>query len=154
LRVDAGADDQSFEGSSLYTLFGIEVLLTEKGYENVDQVLAAVFSALLMLKTTSIDQHEKSFNELKLLHDTSFDYREEKTSSDNTETLAVGMNYYEPQDIITGPEKYHSFDRTMVLKLIEILNAGKFNLTILTDKHDQYKSTEKWFGTEYEEIGE
>jgi nardilysin len=153
LSVSAGANDQAYEGNSLFTLFGIEILLTEKGYENMNKVLEAIFSTLLMLKSTPIDTLEETFNELKQIHDTSFDYSEEKQGSENAELFAVGMKYYEPQDIITGPDIYHNFDAEMITKLISVLNSGKFNLTLLTDKHDKYKFTEKWFGTEYDEMG-
>jgi len=152
LHVEAGVEDQSFEGNSLYALFGIDILLTEKGYNNIESVLQAIFSVLLMLKNTPIEEHQKSYMELKKIRDTSFDYQEEKTSSENTEDYAVNMIYYDAPDIITGCDKFFEFDGKMVMELIEILNEGKFNLLMLTDKHDQYPMVEKWFGTEYDEI--
>ncbi|CAG9807971.1 unnamed protein product [Chironomus riparius] len=152
LHVEAGVEDQSFEGNSLYTLFGIDILLTEKGYNNIEVVLQAIFSVLLMLKNTPFENHEKAYLELKKIRDTSFDYQEEKTSSENTEDYAVNMIYYDAPDIITGSDKFFHFDGKMVKELIEILNEGKFNLLILTDKHHQYPKIEKWFGTEYDEL--
>lgn len=152
MHVEAGVEDQSFEGNSLYTLFGIDILLTEKGFSNIEDVLRAIFSVLSMLKNTPIEEHEKSYLELKKIRDTSFDYQEEKTSSENTEDYAVNMKYYDAPDIITGSDKFFQFDGNMVMELIEILNGGKFNLLILTDKHNQYPKIEKWFGTEYDEI--
>jgi secreted Zn-dependent insulinase-like peptidase len=154
LRVEAGAEDQSFESNSMFTLFGIDILLTEKGYECIEKVLEAIFSAILLLKETSIDEHKRAFEELQQINDTQFDYREEQSSSDNTEEYAVNMHYYNSQDIITGPRKYFEFDAQMVSKLIDLLNEGKFNLLLLTDKHDRYRCVEKWFGTEYDEMGE
>lgn len=100
LRVEAGSEDRGFEGNSLFTLFGIEILLTEKGYENIEQVLQALFSVLAMLKSVPIEQHEKAFKELKQIHDTSFEYCEEKTASENTEELAVNLLYYAPEDVV------------------------------------------------------
>lgn len=91
MRVEAGADDQGFEGNSMFTLFSIDVILTEEGLKNVEVVLEAIFSFLLLLKTTPIEDHEKAFNELKQIKDTSFKYREEKTSGDNVEEMAVNM---------------------------------------------------------------
>lgn len=152
MHVEAGVEDQSFEGNSLYTLFGIDILLTEKGFSKIEDVLQAIFSVLLMLKNTPIEEHEKSYLELKQIRDTSFDYQEEKTSSENTEDYAVNMKYYDAPDIITGSDKFFKFDGKMVTELIEILNGGKFNLLILTDKHNQFPKIEKWFGTEYDEI--
>lgn len=153
LNIEAGAEDHGFEGNSIMTLFGIEILLTEKGYANLEIVIEAIFSALLMLKNASIEDHRRIHNELKTIHDTHFDYSEEKTSGDNTETYAVNMKYYESVDIISGADKIADFDGEIVKKLIEKLNEGKFNLILLTDKHSHYPKIEKWFGTEYDEIG-
>ena len=153
LRVEAGAEDQSFEGNSMFTLFGINVTLTEEGYNNVESVLEAIFAFLLVLKTTSIEDHEKSYNELKQIKDTSFKFREEKNAADNVEELAVNMMYFEPNDIITGTDVLFGFDAELVRDLIERLNEKKFNLLFLTDKHEKYEKTEKWFGTEYDEVG-
>jgi nardilysin len=137
----------------MFTLFSINVTLTEDGYKNLDEVLEAIFSFLLLLKSTSIEKHEKCFMELKQIRDTSFKYREEKTSTDNVEELAVNMKYYDPRDILTGPDIFFEFDGNLVSDLIEKLNERKFNVLLLTDKHEKYEKKEKWFGTEYDEVG-
>jgi nardilysin len=154
LRIEAGVEDQSFEGNSMFTLFSINVTLTEEGYKNIEAVLDAIFSFLLLLKATSVADHEKSFLELKQIRDTSFKYREEKTATDNVEEMAVNMKYYDPRDILTGPDVFFEFDAAIVSDLIERLNERKFNILFLTDKHGKYEKTEKWFGTEYDEVGE
>lgn len=102
LRVEAGAEDQGFEGNSMFTLFSINVTLTEAGFKQIDVVLDAIFSFLLVLKATPIAEHEKAFKELQKIKDTSFKYREEKIPADNVEELAVNMMYYDCEDIITG----------------------------------------------------
>jgi nardilysin len=89
LKVEAGADDQSFEGNSMFTLFSINVTLTEEGYTKLEEVLEAIFSFLLLLKSTPIEEHEKCFMELKQIRDTSFKFREEKTSNENVEEHEV-----------------------------------------------------------------
>lgn len=154
LHVEAGATDQSFEGNSMFTLFSLSILLTEKGYENIEEVLTAVFSILKMLKETSILQHKKAFEELKQIRDTSFEFREEKQSGEYTEELSVNMMFYDAEDIIGGADKFYDFDGEMTSRLIDIMNGGKFNLLFLSNKHAQYRFTEKWFGTNYDEIGE
>lgn len=105
LHVSAGATDQSFEGNSMFCLFGIDILLTERGYENINQVIAATFGVIKMLKDTPIEEHKKTFMELKKIRDTSFEFREEKHSGEYTEELAVNMMFYEAEDIIGGELK-------------------------------------------------
>jgi hypothetical protein len=154
LHVEAGVDDQSFEGNSMFSLFSINITLTEEGIKHVEVVLEAIFSFLLMLKTTPIEEHRKAFMELKQIKDTSFKYREEKTSADNVEELAVNMMYFDERDILSGPDVLFEFDGALIQDWIDRLNERTFNLLLLTKKHDKYELTEKWFGTEYDEIGE
>lgn len=138
----------------MFTLFFIGLTLTEEGYKNIEVVLDAIFSFLLVLKNTSIADHEKAYVELKQIKDTSFKFREEKSSSDNVEELAVNMMYYKAEDMINGSDVFFEFDGAIVQDLIDRLNEKRFNVMILTDKHSQYGKTEKWFGTEYDEVGE
>ncbi|CRK86954.1 CLUMA_CG000770, isoform A [Clunio marinus] len=152
IKIEAGLEDQSFEGNSMFSLFSISVTLTEKGYENVETVLEAIFSFLLMLKSTPIEEHKKAYMELKQNKETAFKYREEKTATDNVEEIAVSMMYYEPEDILTGSELLFDFDCDIVQDLIDYINERRFNILFLTDKHERYDKIEKWFGTEYDEI--
>lgn len=107
-----------------------------------------------MLKNTSITDHEKAYIELKQIKDTTFKFREEKSSTDNVEELAVNMMYYKAEDMINGSDVFFEFDGAIVQELIDRLNEKRFNVMILTDKHSQYGKIEKWFGTEYDEVGE
>lgn len=150
--MEAGSDDKSFEGNSLFTLFSITVTLTEAGYEHISSILEAIFSFLLLLKQTPMNVHEKLFDEYKQIKDTSFKYQEEKTAVDNVEECVVNMQYYNPEDILTGSEIYFEFSETLVKDLIDKLNENRFNLMILTDKHSNFDKVEKWFGTEYAEL--
>lgn len=153
LNVEAGTDDQSFEGNSMFSLFSIVVTLTEEGYANLESVLEAIFSYLLLLKTTSIEDHHVRFEEMRKIKKTQFDYSEEKSPTDNVESLAVYMNFYKNQDIIRGSDVYIDYDPIMIQKVIAELNQLKFNLLILTDKYEKFEKTEEWFGTEYQSIG-
>lgn len=62
--------------------------------------------------------------------------------------------YYDHQDILTGPDLFFEFDKKLVQDLIDQLNEKNFNLLILSEKHDKFEKKEKWFGTEYDEVGE
>lgn len=152
--MEAGIDDQSFEGNSMFSLFSIVITLTVDGIRNINVVLEAIFSFLLLLKETSTEDHEKAFMELKQIKDTSFKYREEREPTDNAEELVVNMMYYSHDDILTGPDILFRFDGALIRDMIERLNERRFNLLVLTDKHESYRKIEKWFGTEYDEVGE
>lgn len=154
LKVKTKVATQSFEGNSMFTFFTIEVNLTSQGFEDFDYVLQAVFAFLLLLKTTSIHEHKKRYREFKEIKDISLKYRKEKSSIENVQELAVNMRYFKDEDVIVGKEVCPEFDETFVKMMIEKINERKFNLMVLSDRHQKYDKIEKWFGTEYAEVGE
>lgn len=153
LKVKAKVSSQSFEGNSYFTLFTIEVNLTSKGFEDFDQVLEAIFAFLLLLKTTTLDDHKKRYTEFKEIKETLFKYRKENSAIENVQELAVNMKYFNKEDVIVGREICPDFDEKVVKKMIESVNERKFNLLILSDKYPKHDKEEQWFGTKYAEIG-
>jgi nardilysin len=153
LKVKTKVGHQSFEGNSMFTLFTIEVNLTSKGYQDFDNVLEAVFAFLLLLKSTKIDEHKRRYEEFREIKDTLFKYQKEKPSIENVQELAVNSRYFNDENVIIGKEICPEFDEKVVKSLVEKLNERKFNLMVLSDKYQKYDKIEKWFGTEYAEIG-
>lgn len=153
LKVSAKVGSQSFEGNSLFTFFTIEVNLTSRGYENFDHVLNAIFAFLLLLRSTSIDEHRKRYEEFRNIKEILFKYRKEKPSIDNVQELAVNMRYFNDENIIVGYEICPQFDSEILKDLIERINEKRFNLLILSDKYQNFDKIEKWFGTEYAKVG-
>ena len=134
----------------MFSLFSLSILLTDKGYESVDLVLEAIFSFLLLLQQSG--SNEALFRELQQIEANSFKFREDKTSVENVEELVVNMKYHSGEDVITGPELYFEYDPKKIEEVIESLNQRKFNVMILTKDH-KFDKKEKWFETDYEEIG-
>lgn len=150
LGVTAGASELTYEFNSIFTLFTISIILTDHGIQNLEKVLDAVFSYLLLLQKSGPSEH--IFNELKQIEENSFRFREEKSADENVESCATHMKFYPAKDVLVGPELYFEYDREQISKVIELLNQPKFNLMIMTDKHE-FDKVEEWFGTEYAENG-
>lgn len=153
LHIVAKIGVRNFEGNSMFTLFTIEVSLTRDGYENVGKVLEAIFSYLLIMKMTPMDEHRETFDEFKAIKETLFKYGKEKSVVENVQELVLNMKYFENNDIIAGREICDDFDECTLRKCIERLNDRRFNLLILSDKYQKYDKIEKWFETEYAEVG-
>uniref|UniRef100_A0A182PNV0 Nardilysin n=1 Tax=Anopheles epiroticus TaxID=199890 RepID=A0A182PNV0_9DIPT len=152
LDVHTGSSS-GFEKNSLYTLFGVSIIMTDHGLENVEQILKAVYSFVRLLKREG--PVEWIYKELQELEATSFRYRKEKEASDNVEELVVNMRYYPSEHIITGSELYFNYDPNEILTFINNLNEPRFNLMISSTKpfrNVTYNRTETWFGTEYVEL--
>lgn len=151
LDVQTGAS-YGFEKNSLYTLFSVSVTMTDKGLDNIEDILTAIYSYIRLLKETG--PVEWLYEELKEIEATSFRYRKEKEASDNVEELVVNMRYYPSKDIITGSELYFNYDAAEIKKVIDNLNGPNFNIMISSSKPYKgivYDRKEKWFGTEYAE---
>ena len=153
LKVNVKVGSQSFEGNSIFTFFTIEVNLTSRGFEELDDVLRTIFAFLLLLKTTPMDEHRRRYCEFKEIKEMLFKYQKEKPSIENVQELAVNMKYFSDEDVIVGKEICPSFDDKIMKTMIEKINEKRFNLMILSDKYQKYDKVEKWFGTEYAEVG-
>ncbi|XP_063708723.1 nardilysin-like [Culicoides brevitarsis] len=150
LEVRAGIDFSGFEHNSMYSLFMINIVLTDFGLENVEKVLSAVFSYLTLLEKSEIS--EKLFKELQQIEANSFKFQTEKQAIDNVEEFVVNIKYYEPQDILAGANLHYEFGEKDIREMIEALNERTFNVMITTTKPVagiEYNCREKWFGTEY-----
>lgn len=152
-HVGARIGSRSFEGNSMFTLFTIEVILTRDGYEDLCSVVDAIFSYLFIIKMTPIEEHKEIYEEFKEIQDTLLKYRKEKPSIENVQELAVNMKYFSDEDVINGREIFPSFDGGIMKSMIDKINDKRFNLLILSDKYEKYDKVEKWFGTEYAEVG-
>lgn len=154
LHVAAKIGSRSFEGNSMFTFFTIEVSLTRHGYEEMARVVDAIFSFLFIIKVTPMDEHKEIFDEFKEIKDTLLNYRKEKSALENVQDLALNMRYFKDEDVIIGKEICPEFDEQVLKNLIERINDKRFNLMVLSDNYPKYDKIEKWFGTEYAEIGE
>ena len=63
LSLTAGNAGDGFEHNSTYSIFTVTVVLTKAGFENLDNVLAAVFSYLKMMERVGVS--ERIFKEIK-----------------------------------------------------------------------------------------
>lgn len=57
------------------------------------------------------------FNEMKMIADTSFKFSTEETAVDMVEEVCESMQYYPPEDYITGPALYYEYDPKVRSKL-------------------------------------
>ena len=74
LSLTAGNAGDGFEHNSTYSIFTLTVVLTKAGFENLEDVLAAVFSYLKMMERVGVS--ERIFKEIKEIEDLDFEFRE------------------------------------------------------------------------------
>lgn len=143
--------ENSFGGNSQFCLPRLIVNLTDAGLESIEQVLDAIFSYLLMIKDTSIEDLRRLYNELKERTEISFKYHTEKSALSNVRDLITPMMKFEDCDILRGTSLYQIFDEKVITESISSLNERKFNLLIVNDDHEALSKKEKYFDVEYDD---
>lgn len=138
--------------NSMFALLRLNFELTDLGHENIDKVLEAIFSYLLMIKETSIEEHRRLYNECNEKAELKFKFQKETNSQDNVSENSVAMNYYADKDILRTDKMYQEFDEKVITDMIEAVNQRKFNLLIVADKHERFDHKMKYYGIEYNEV--
>ncbi|CRL01365.1 CLUMA_CG014688, isoform A [Clunio marinus] len=152
LRVKTRIGNQSFESNFMFTLFSIEINLTTKGFEQLEEVLNEIFAFLLLIKTTSINEHRTRYNEFVKIKNLLSKNRREKSALVNVQELAVNMKFFDDENVVIGNEICGEFNEKVLQNFIDRLNERKFNIMILSDKISNTEKREKWFGTRYSAV--
>ena len=139
----------AFSSNSQFTLVRVFADLTALGYQNVDKILEAIASYLLMIKETPIEEHQRLYQELKDKSVIDFNFYTESSSLDNVSEYASNMMNFEDIDILRGNAVFQEFDENVIVQCINALCEPKFNLILITDLYDEFERTETYFETEY-----
>lgn len=74
----------------------------------IDQVIEAVYSYLNMLR--EVGPQRRIYDEIKMVEDTSFRFQDEEDAVDFVESLSEAMQFYPPEDYITGDDLYFEYN--------------------------------------------
>ncbi|XP_039498699.1 nardilysin [Drosophila santomea] len=154
LHLIAGIEENGFDLNSMYALFNVCIYLTDEGFKNLDEVLAATFAYVKLF--TNCGSMKEVYEEQQRIEETGFRFQAQRPAFDNVQELVLNSKYFPPKDILTGKELYYEYNEEHLKELISHLNEMKFNLMVTSrNKYDgvsAYDQTEEWFGTEYATI--
>lgn len=139
----------NLRGNSKFCMPTIGVALTESGAKNIKKILEAIFSYLLMIKETPIEEHRRLYNERKEKKEVDFKFHKERNAVSNVQSNIMTFDVYKDADILRG--SYQSFDAQIVADMIDFLNQRKFHLMIMDNEHQTFSKKTKFFLGEYEE---
>ncbi|KAM7347169.1 nardilysin-like isoform 1-T3 [Cochliomyia hominivorax] len=134
----------------MFTLFNINITLTELGLENMDAILYATFAYVKLFNSAA--KLKEIYEELSFIKASNFRFASEISPIDNVQYLVKSCRKYPSKDILTGPLLYYQFSETELQNLINHLNEFHFNIAITSNKPFEgaiYDKKEKWFGAEY-----
>jgi len=154
LHLIAGIEENGFDTNSMYALFNVCIYLTDEGFKNLDDVLAATFAYVKLF--SNCGSMKEVYEEQQRIEETGFRFQAQRPAFDNVQELVLNSKYFPPKDILTGKELYYEYNEEHLKELIGHLNEMKFNLMVTSrNKYEgvcAYDQTEEWFGTEYATI--
>jgi nardilysin len=152
LTMSAGNGETGSEHNSMYALFTVSLTLTTEGLSHLYEVIQIVFSYINMLK--KLGPQERLYNEMKTIADTAFKFAIEERAVELVEELSEAMQFYPPEDYMTGSELYFEYDPDAIKMVLDSFIPRKMNVIVFCNNLPpglNYDKTEKWFSTKYTE---
>ncbi|XP_070506852.1 uncharacterized protein [Chironomus tepperi] len=143
--------DRTWFMSPQFMFLRLELDLTDLGLQNIEEILSYIYSYLLMMQNTPRAEYSRLFHEVKEDVDLRFKFQPESPPLSNVE-IAREMRIYDDEDMVRGKHVLLEYDEDAMMDLINRLNSGKFNITLLTKKRDSFPLTEDLYDLEYDEI--
>lgn len=140
-------DDNS---CSMYSSPELYLEITDLGSKNIETILKAIFSYLLMIRNTSTNDHLRLYNDFKDLQEIQFKYRTKKDASQNVERFGDTMLIVDDVDILRGSSMFQKFDEKLITDTINRLNQRKFNIIIIDDSHGHFPKIQQQYDVEYD----
>ncbi|KAL1449747.1 hypothetical protein WDU94_002227 [Cyamophila willieti] len=154
-EFEAGYQESGFDYNHIYTLFQINITLTDQGLTKIKHIIDIVFEYLSLLNQSSITN--EMYQEVAQIHRIGFDYSSTKSSVDYTEQLSQNMHYYPSRDYLTGPTLFTHHCSSTIQSMLDFFTPARLNIALLSSivckrpEEDGVKldRVEKWFKTEY-----
>ena len=124
--------------------FNITIRLTESGTKNTDEIAAAVFHTINLIRESK--NPEALFKEQKALAQQQFRFLEKAPAASYARSLSSGMHYYSRQDILSAPYLMTTFDRQRLEHYLSFLTPQNSVITLTapdvkTDKVSYFYDT-------------
>ncbi len=145
-----GITNDSMYCNSLYSLFRLEIGLSEDGFKHILDVIKATFSFIKLVQRSL--PHRRIFDEIKTLSDIEFRFQEEQTTTEFVENIVEDMHCYPSKDYLTGPRLYFDYKPEEVVRLLSYIRPETVNIIVRAkefDKSIKLDQTERWFQTKY-----
>lgn len=139
-------EGEGFGFNHQFCLARLLIELTDHGAENIEKLLEAIFSYLLMIKETPMEEHRRLFEQDRKTLETSFKFYTEKSAISNIR-VAKDFLFYNDRDVLRTSLPL-VFNEQAITDVINAMNEMRFNILILSDKYE-YTKKETFFETEY-----
>lgn len=126
----------------------IDIELTDKGLDQYEEVLKAIFEYLNHIK--SIPPQKWLFEELRDYAEMSFKFRQKTSPSGTTSKLASTMQRGElPRDQLLSHSLYREYNPELINEFASYVTPYNFRAFVVGQNLSGLDQTESWYGTEY-----
>lgn len=135
-------------GSKGFDFFMIQVDLTDKGINHVDDIIEIMLQYIKMLKKEG--PKEWIYKELSDVCAMSYDFKDKEKPSSYVGTISCAINRYPMEKVLTAKVLMRENQPDIIKLILDKLTPGNMKVEVLAQafkgKTDQ---VEKWYGTEY-----
>ncbi|MCE9679540.1 insulinase family protein [Shewanella sp. AS1] len=127
--------------------YNISIQLTEKGLNNLDDIIRAAFEYLELIKNQGLElwRYEERANLLKL----AFKYQEQIKPLDLASHLSINMHHYEIEDVIYGDYRMDGLDPEQASALLAKMTPDNMRLQLIAPDLNTEKQA-AWYHSPYQ----
>jgi insulysin len=126
--------------------YSIGIQLTDKGLEQLDEVICCVFEYIKLIKDQGLEAWR--YQERASLLDTAFKFQEQIKVLDLVSHLSINMHHYQVEDLVYGDYRMDGFDTEETTKLLNLLSADNMRLQVVAKELSTDKQA-NWYHTPY-----
>lgn len=146
--LSAGSD----ESTGSFSLFNVNIELTEAGLEHVEDIVRMVFQYLSLLFAAQESEFRRHFTDLNAINEMNFLFKGKETPFSYCSSLAQQMQKFSPDEVLTGPTLFKDFSFPVLRDFLKHLNATNFRAHIVSRSFEgKTDKKEEWYGTSYSE---
>ena len=121
-------------GPDDYTQFVTYFELTNKGAENIDEIVSYFFSYVEKIKREGVDK--KIFNEMADLANVNFEFQDKFRISSFAQSITRNLQYYPPKHALDVGRVFEDFDPELINSFLGEIQPEKMRMIIATPDFD------------------
>ncbi|MCL1125669.1 insulinase family protein [Shewanella surugensis] len=140
LSAGGGAHGYNFKD------YNINIQLTEKGCQHIDDIITASFEYIELIKTQGLEHWR--YQERSQLLEQAFKYQEPSKPLDLASHLSINMHHYDIEDIIFGDYRMDALPLEATHRLLSLMVPSNLRLQLISQDVDT-NTRAKWYHSDY-----
>nr|WP_255555537.1 insulinase family protein [Enterovibrio paralichthyis] len=126
--------------------FTISVSLTETGLTRIDDIVAAIFQSINLIRQQGLAAWR--YAEKRAVQEMAFRYQEPSRPIDTVSHMVLNMQHYSDDDVLYGDYVMQGYDEPLIRKMLGYLTPENMRLTLIA-KGGKHNHQAKWYDTPY-----